>query len=542
MEEIRKLSTILFADIVGYSALMQQDERKALGTLNAFKKILEEEVEQQQGRIIQFFGDGCLLSFESATHGVTCASALQKRFIQQEVPVRIGMHLGEVLYKNNNAFGDGVNIASRIESMGVPGAIIVSKAIRDQIKNNADFQLAPLGAYPFKNIEAPMQIFAIANEGFTVPKAHEMKGKLKEKQGGLFEQLWKKRILQVLGLYVLLAWLGVQLLDWALAKFSISPYWSQIFFITVLGLIPSLVVYLNSRERLRRGQIHLGEKILFPSNLILIGGLLFFMFRSADLGATTKFITLTEEDGSVVTETVIKEEFRKFLQIYPFEPIKKDSLHEWVGHVLDYPGNKISENKYLQPNFVQLPANRIHIPFTKAEKIQNNRYAKTDIYVDGQYQVIGDQYEMIPAVHNSKTGKLIKESRYIGSDLFEVIDSVEHFIIQSVGLSTSQIEATPDLSLHEICTDNIEAYKHAVIASSGLGSYFLNVEKAIELDTTFAMAAADLASRLDRYNGGELEAKHWINLAMRHRNRLPFNNQIWVRATKHLIDQEWEQA
>jgi class 3 adenylate cyclase len=406
MEEIRKLSTILFADIAGYTAMMQKDERHALASLNQFKEILDTCVPEYKGTIVQYFGDGCLLSFESTTRGVSCALALQNSFIQQQIPVRIGMHLGEVVFKNNNAFGDGVNIASRVESMGVAGSIIVSKAIRDQIKNNSDFQLTPLGAYQFKNLEAPMEIFAVANEGLVVPKRQEMKGKLKEEQGSLFQQLWKKRIPQILAVYILLAWLGVQLFDWALHQFGISPHWAQLFFITILGIIPSLLVYLNNRERLRQGRLKLREKILFPSNFILVGAVLFFMFRTTDLGATSKIITFTDADGNEVTQTIIKDEFKKRFPIFPFEPMKQDSLHEWMGFaVSDFISYRANQNKFISSYHSPQAWDRVHTPLTKVEKIQRAQTANVPFYIDGQYQVIDDQYEFIPAVRNKKTGK-----------------------------------------------------------------------------------------------------------------------------------------
>lgn len=127
MKETRKLSTIIFADIAGYTATMQEDEQKALSYLNGFKKVLHEETEKYDGRIVQLFGDGCLLTFDSITNAVYCAIELQKKFIDNNsIPVRIGIHTGEVIFKENNVFGDGVNIASRIESLGIPGAILVS--------------------------------------------------------------------------------------------------------------------------------------------------------------------------------------------------------------------------------------------------------------------------------------------------------------------------------------------------------------------------------------------------------------------------------
>jgi adenylate cyclase len=175
----RRLSTILFADITGYTAMMNSDEKNAVQLINQFRDILEKTVPENKGDIIQYFGDGCLLSFESATDGVQCATALHKMFIDQKIPVRVGLHLGDVLFKNNNAFGDGVNIASRIESMGVPGAVLVSKSIRDQIKNKTEFQVTSLGTFEFKNVEEAIEIYALSNPQFVVPKRADIHGKLK---------------------------------------------------------------------------------------------------------------------------------------------------------------------------------------------------------------------------------------------------------------------------------------------------------------------------------------------------------------------------
>lgn len=179
-EETRRLSTILFADIAGYTSLMQSDEPKAMQFLSSFKTELNKTVPSFGGQIVQYFGDACLLSFDSTSDSVQCAMKLQLAFLKEDIPIRIGMHLGEVIFRENNAFGDGVNIASRIESMGVPGAILVSKSVRDQIKNKSEFELSSLGAFEFKNVEEPLQVFAVSNPGFTVPDRQDLKGKFKE--------------------------------------------------------------------------------------------------------------------------------------------------------------------------------------------------------------------------------------------------------------------------------------------------------------------------------------------------------------------------
>ncbi len=198
MKEIRKLNTILFADIAGYTSIMNSNEAKAMEYLQNFKKLLEDKVSKYEGQIVQYFGDACLLSFDSATSGVQCAISLQKDFQKSNLPIRIGMHLGEVIFTDNNVFGDGVNIASRIESMGIPGSILLSNAIRNQIKNKDEFKLISLGSFEFKNVTDPMEVFALQNDGLSVPVKSKIQGKFKE--------LSKKptKVLRYLGILVLL--------------------------------------------------------------------------------------------------------------------------------------------------------------------------------------------------------------------------------------------------------------------------------------------------------------------------------------------------
>lgn len=201
MKTTRKLNTILFADITGYTSLMQDDEAKAMEMLKIFKRILEDKVSKYEGNIVQYFGDACLLSFDSATSGVQCAISLQKDFQEINLPIRIGMHLGEVVFTDNNVFGDGVNIASRIESMGIPGSVLLSSTIQNQLKNKSEFQLKSLGSFEFKNVTDPIEVFAVENDELSMPVRSKMVGKLKDTKRYPKKGLW---LAGVLSLFVIL--------------------------------------------------------------------------------------------------------------------------------------------------------------------------------------------------------------------------------------------------------------------------------------------------------------------------------------------------
>jgi len=179
MTQSRQLAAIMFTDIVGYTALMGSDNKKALTMLQRSRALQKPIIEAFGGKWIKEMGDGVIASFKTASDALSAAVKIQEACrATPDFELRIGIHLGEVLFENNDVFGDGVNIASRIESLGAAGAVLISKALRDQVKNNTDFQLESLGIFDFKNVSEPIEVYAVSNPGFTVPKRKDMQGKL----------------------------------------------------------------------------------------------------------------------------------------------------------------------------------------------------------------------------------------------------------------------------------------------------------------------------------------------------------------------------
>jgi class 3 adenylate cyclase/tetratricopeptide (TPR) repeat protein len=168
--DVRKLAAVMFTDIAGYTAMVQQDEAYALEKVRMHRKYLEDNTQKHQGQVVQFYGDGSLSIYDSVVDAVHCAIAMQHGYLQDEnLPVRIGIHLGDFVIKDGTVFGDGVNIASRIQAEGTPGAILISEKVNEELSNHSDIDTIYLGAYDLKNVSHPVNVYAVISSGLVVP-------------------------------------------------------------------------------------------------------------------------------------------------------------------------------------------------------------------------------------------------------------------------------------------------------------------------------------------------------------------------------------
>ncbi len=180
MPQSRQLAAIMFTDIVGYTALMGDDEQRAFELLNTNRDIHQPIINLYNGKLIKEMGDGILATFPTVSDALYAAVKIQQACsASKELSLRVGIHEGEIIIENNDVYGDVVNIASRIQTLGTPGSILFSKKVADEIKNKAEFKTVSLGSFELKNVDEPMEVFALANEGLSVPKREEMRGKLK---------------------------------------------------------------------------------------------------------------------------------------------------------------------------------------------------------------------------------------------------------------------------------------------------------------------------------------------------------------------------
>ena len=170
----RKLAAIVAADVAGYSRLMEADEESTLAALKAHRRALvDPKIKEHRGKIIKTTGDGLLLEFASAVDAVRCAVEIQRGMAdrnagvpqQKRIEFRIGINLGDIIHDDNDIFGDGVNVAARLEGLAEPGGICVSQGVRDPVRDKLGFTFEDMGEQALKNISAPVHAYRVRFEG-----------------------------------------------------------------------------------------------------------------------------------------------------------------------------------------------------------------------------------------------------------------------------------------------------------------------------------------------------------------------------------------
>ena len=176
----RRLAAIVSADVAGYSRLMGQDESGTLAALKAHRReLIDPKIAEYGGRIVKTTGDGLLLEFPSVVEAVRCAVDVQRGMAERNAGVpperriefRLGINVGDIILDGEDIYGDGVNVAARLQALAEPGHICVSKVVRDQVLDKLSFGFEELGAQQVKNIARPIEVYRVRDEGSGAPLA-----------------------------------------------------------------------------------------------------------------------------------------------------------------------------------------------------------------------------------------------------------------------------------------------------------------------------------------------------------------------------------
>jgi hypothetical protein len=163
----RRLAAIMFSDIVGYDSLLKEDEKKAFDTRKKNKRIHKRLIKKFNGRWLKEMESGILTSFSSNIDAVMCAVSIQKATTEVEIPVRIGIHLGDVIFEQKDVLGDGVNIASRIHSLSDTHGIVISDTVYKDIKNKEGLNIESLGSQTLKGVDSPVGVYKINYQDYS---------------------------------------------------------------------------------------------------------------------------------------------------------------------------------------------------------------------------------------------------------------------------------------------------------------------------------------------------------------------------------------
>ncbi|PCI79575.1 MAG: hypothetical protein COB20_04655, partial [SAR86 cluster bacterium] len=250
----RRLAAIMFTDIVGYTSMMAADEQQALRVIVQHREILKPVVEKYNGSWLKEMGDGTLSSFPSSIQAINCAIELQAKLkLVPEFTIRIGIHLGDVIFAHDDVYGDGVNVASRIEPTAAPGGISISGQVYDTITSNREITAEYLGDKNLKHVARPVRIYAISNSDLPIPApftdeppeestAAADPSPLESisapdvafKSNSLFQELRRRKVFRAGMAYVIVAWLLIQVSTAILPVYDV-PVWINQGFLLLLA-------------------------------------------------------------------------------------------------------------------------------------------------------------------------------------------------------------------------------------------------------------------------------------------------------------------
>jgi hypothetical protein len=333
------------------------------------------------------------------------------------------------------------------------------------------------------------------------------------------------KVLQFLAAYLVASWTFLQFIDWILIRYNISPYWVDLLLWVFIGIIPSLLIYLFNQERINNRVLKLREKIIFPLNAILLAIVLYFSFGSSDLGATTKSIDYTNEQGEQETALITKEEFRTGFPIYSFEPKTKDSTTTWLEFGISILLQEdLLQNKNLNPKLVGIR--------NTVDKV-NNAKIFNDFYVDGEFEIIDSTYSITTFIRNSTNAKVISQETFKGKDVLNLIDDITVFVTNNFTSNEFNAPKYIDLEIKDFTSSSLKAIEYF-----RYGDY----ENAIKEDSTFALAYLKSAKGKLNFNIGKFEERNLADNAYKYRSKLPLQRRGETLIFKNLAYDAFDNA
>jgi TolB-like protein/class 3 adenylate cyclase len=514
-EPNRQLAAIMFADMVGYTALMQEDEDGARAQRDRQREVLSSLVPLHRGEILQYYGDGTLSIFTSAVEAVKCAVAVQLELRKDPaVPLRIGVHTGDVVQDENGVYGHGVNVAARIETLSASGGIMISGKVFDEIENHPSISVIPFGPAYLKNVGHPVTLYGISNEGLSLPTPEEIREKTAEAaaagaekadggwdqpgspktdsrgSGEIFLQRVKDRaIIQWALVYLAGAWTVLQAAGFVAERLHWPPHINQgLSVLTFVCFFITLVVAWYHGEKGRQ-PVSANEMGLISFLLIVGVGTLYMVHAEG-----------AEEAGVLSSLPAPAEDFRPSIAVLPFNDFSPDPDDAYFA-------NGIQEDittALSQIRALRVPA-RSSVARFREDRPSSQEMAAAlgaDFLLEGSTTVAGGMARVTVQLIDGRTDEHIWAENYDHEFSVEQLIAVRSAVALEVAtrlraLITPQEQARIATAPTE-SPEALELYQRARYrwnerTEPGVRESLALFQEAIDLDSNFAEAYAGLA-------------------------------------------------
>lgn len=513
-ENHHKLAAIVFTDIVGYTKHMEEDEKRTMQLLQKQREIVSPIVKFYNGEIIKELGDGLLIMFTSAVEAVRCAISIQTRLCNEDLTIRAGIHIGEVIFKDNDVFGSAVNVAARIQPLAKANGVCISEAVKNQILNQVDIRMHSIGIKALKGIKDPMEIYEVVIEGVTQVK--------KKGISHIFNDLWSRRVFHVMAIYLFGAWLIRLAVSSFVNSKLLSPHLVDLAWVILLSLIPTVFLLTYYHGYRSSGKWSRAELIGFPSNAVLSILLIIFLFNGKDLGAATTSVSIEDENGVRTEKTILKNEFRKKTLVFFFENKSADTSLNWLQYALpELVKYDASQDIFLEVlnagNYIDMLKklgynDGLGTPLIIKKKIAGDIHENT--FMTGTFNVSGGKFSISSQLYKTATGRLIAENQFSGENIFRIIDDLTLQLKKNLAIPESHIEETADLPVSEIYTDSFKALEYftkgflEVILNNNYDHAIQFLENAVDEDKEFILAHHQISLYCIRNNQMEKGISH----------------------------------
>ena len=303
----------------------------------------------------------------------------------------------------------------------------------------------------------------------------------------IFSDLFRRRVPQILAIYGAGCWTIVQIVEWVIDRYLISPHLTDLCLIAMLSFIPSIALIAYYHGTPGRDKWHPIEKIGIPLNIFASMLILFIAFFPKDLGAVTETVTIENETGEIINKIIPKAIFRKKIATFNFENETGDTTNNWLKYGLPYLINEdLKQDIYLshidQANFSHQVEDYGYmfyesLPLNVKKKIAN-RLNKT-FFLLGKYELIDNSYVISITLYKTKNLQKVFENTYIGEDIFSLVDKLTYELKNNIDIPRSYLLKNVDLPVESITTNNQQSLKFYIQAINELNNF--NSLKAIDL-------------------------------------------------------------